>query len=431
MKYFISILAVLLIIFTGYVIYNASVDNSFNKIVIEEDKVILDKYYIYGVHLNIEGKFNIDDNSSSDIVLYNGKNFMTVDYTYRDGIISFSDNINDGLYLDSLNTGKYYLFLRIGNIDEEGIVKYKYYAIRNNTSYDDVTYYTMSDIGNKIVINFDNYYQTMAFVVGKNHDNNVYDVVVDAGHGGIDEGAYGNGYDEVDFTVEYANLLMNKLKKLGYKVKLTWDSDKVSSDEKISEYGHGGRAVVPNEVKAKYLLSIHINSGVKSVSGIEIYTASGINYDFARDMADNIVNYTGIGVSRNKMGKYYEGVYTRNFTEEDIKNSLEEYAEKGWKAYNVSTLSSYYYMIRETGGIITGAYIDDRNEEVPPNYYYNSNMGCESYLLELGYITNVDDVDILVNKKDDYVDAIVDAFVKNMERNQLEKEEIKKIIEKS
>lgn len=431
MKYFLSILAVLLIIFTGYVIYSVNVDNSFNKIVIEEDKVILDKYYIYGVHLNIEGKFNIDDNSSSDIVLYNGKNFMTVDYTYRDGIISFSDNINDGLYLDSLNTGKYYLFLRIGNIDEEGIVKYKYYAIRNNTSYDDVTYYTMSGIGNKIVINFDNYYQTMAFVVGKNYDNNVYDIVVDAGHGGIDEGAYGNGYDEIDFTVEYANLLMNKLKKLGYKVKLTWDSDKVSSDEKISEYGHGGRAVVPNEVKAKYLLSIHINSGVKSVSGIEIYTASGINYDFARDMADNIVNYTGIGVSRNKMGKYYEGVYTRNFTEEDIKNSLEEYAEKGWKAYNVSTLSSYYYMIRETGGIITGAYIDDRNEEVPPNYYYDSNIGCESYLLELGYITNADDVDILVNKKDEYVNAIVDAFVKNMARNKLEKEEIKEIIEKS
>lgn len=431
MKYFLSILAVLLIIFTGYVIYSVNVDNSFNKIVIEEDKVILDKYYIYGVHLNIEGKFNIDDNSSSDIVLYNGKNFMTVDYTYRDGIISFSDNINDGLYLDSLNTGKYYLFLRIGNIDEEGIVKYKYYAIRNNTSYDDVTYYTMSDIGNKIVINFDNYYQTMAFVVGKNHDNNVYDVVVDAGHGGIDEGAYGNGYDEIDFTVEYANLLMDKLKKLGYKVRLTWNSDEVSSDEKISEYGKGGRAVIPNEVKAKYLLSIHINSGVKSASGIEIYTASGINYDFARDMANNIVNYTGIGVSRNKMSKYYEGVYTRNFTEEDIKNSLEEYAEKGWKAYNVSTLSSYYYMIRETGGIITGAYIDDRNEEVPPNYYYNSNMGCESYLLELGYITNADDVDILVNKKDDYVDAIVDAFVKNMERNKLEKEEIKKIIEKS
>lgn len=431
MKYFLSILAVLLIIFTGYVIYSVNVDNSFNKIVIEEDKVILDKYYIYGVHLNIEGKFNIDDNSSSDIVLYNGKNFMTVDYTYRDGIISFSDNINDGLYLDSLNTGKYYLFLRIGNIDEEGIVKYKYYAIRNNTSYDDVTYYTMSDIGNKIVINFDNYYQTMAFVVGKNYDNNVYDIVVDAGHGGIDEGAYGNGYDEIDFTVEYANLLMDKLKKLGYKVRLTWNSDEVSSDEKISEYGKGGRAVIPNEVKAKYLLSIHINSGVKSASGIEIYTASGINYDFARDMANNIVNYTGIGVSRNKMGKYYEGVYTRNFTEEDVKKSLEEYAEKGWNAYNVSTLSSYYYMIRETGGIITGAYIDDRNEEVPPNYYYNSNMGCESYLLELGYITNVDDVDILVNKKDDYVDAIVDAFVKNMERNKLEKEEIKKIIEKS
>ena len=222
-------------------------------------------------------------------------------------------------------------------------------------------------------------------------------------------------------------MLLDKLNSLGYKARLTWDSSKVSSDKKINEYGPEGRAVIPNEVKAKYLISIHINSGAKSVSGIEVYTASGINYDFARDIADNMVNYTGIGVSRSRLNKFYDGVYTRNFTDEDVKHSLEEYAEKGINAYDVSTKSSYYYMIRETGGIITGAYVDDRNDKTNYNLYYNSNVACESYLLELGYITNANDVDILVNKKNEYINAIADAFVKNMERNKQEESEIVEI----
>ena len=50
-------------------------------------------------------------------------------------------------------------------------------------------------------------------------------------------------------------------------------------------------------------------------------------------------------------------------------------------------------MIREIGGIITGAYIDDRNKEtVGYNPYYKSNVGVEGYLLELGYLTNSNDL---------------------------------------
>ena len=416
MKYLLSTLAILLLLFTGLFIYNMQVNNDFNKIVVEDDSVIIDKYYIYGVHLNIEGKFSNYDEESMDIVLYDGSSFKKIDSVYDNGIIKLSNNINDGLYLDALDTNKYYLFLRSSSVNQDGNIEYKYYSIKNNTKYDSTTYYTMSNIGNKIVIGFDNNFQTMSFIVKKNYDKDIYDIVVDAGHGGADEGAYGNGYDEIDFTVEYAKLLLDKLNNLGYKARLTWDSNKVSSDSKINEYGPGGRAVIPHEVKAKYVLSIHINSGAKSVNGIEIYTASGINYDFAKDIANNIVNYTGINVSRSRLNKFYDGVYTRNFTNDDIKISLKEYEEKGIKAYDVSTLSSYYYMIRETGGIMTGAYVDNRNDESNYNLYYDSNVGCESYLLELGYITNASDVEILVNKKNEYINAISDAFVKNMER---------------
>ena len=68
-------------------------------------------------------------------------------------------------------------------------------------------------------------------------------------------------------------------------------------------------------------------------------------------------------------------------------------------------------MIRETGGIMTGAYIDDSNpEEVGVNKYYNSNIGNETYLLELGYISNLDDLNNLLEKEDQYVEAIVTAI---------------------
>ena len=184
MKYLLSTLAILLMIFTGLFIYNMQVNNNFNKIIVEDDSVIIDKYYIYGVHLNIEGKFNNYNEEFMDLVLYDGNTFKKIDSIYDKGIIKLSNNINDGLYLDAIDSGKYYLFLRSSFVNQEGNTEYKYYSVKNNTKYDSTTYYTMSNIGNKIVIEFDNNYQTMSFIVKKNYDKDIYDIVVDAGHGG-------------------------------------------------------------------------------------------------------------------------------------------------------------------------------------------------------------------------------------------------------
>ena len=72
-------------------------------------------------------------------------------------------------------------------------------------------------------------------------------------------------------------------------------------------------------------------------------------------------------------------------------------------------------MIRESGGIITGAYVDDSNpEKVGVNKYYKSNVGTEAYVIILGYISNKEDIDIIVNKKDDYINAIADAIIEKL-----------------
>ena len=88
----------------------------------------------------------------------------------------------------------------------------------------------------------------------------------------------------------------------------------------------------------------------------------------------------------NKLYKEFNGIYTHNFTAKEIESSLEGYDEKGYKPYNVTEKSNYLYMIRETGGYLTGAYVDDSNpDKVGVNPYYKNNIANESYLLELGY----------------------------------------------
>ena len=43
----------------------------------------------------------------------------------------------------------------------------------------------------------------------------VYDIVIDAGHGGIDKGEIKDGITEADVTLDYAKLLKTKLEEKG------------------------------------------------------------------------------------------------------------------------------------------------------------------------------------------------------------------------
>lgn len=105
--------------------------------------------------------------------------------------------------------------------------------------------------------------------------------------------------------------------------------------------------------------------------------------------------------------KIKDGIYTHNFTEEEIQKNLEDYIQNGDTPYDITNNSNYLYMIRETGGIITGAYIDDRNKEtVGYNPYYKSNVGVEGYLLELGYLTNSNDLTFLTENQKKYANTI-------------------------
>ena len=299
------------------------------------------------------------------------------------------------------------------NEEDEDKPIIKYYVLDNNTDYKETIYYTMSKFNNKIVINSDNEYGTMAFDVKENKDKEIYDITIDPGHGGMDSGGTAGGHNESYYTMIVSNKIKENLEAVGFKVKLTHEEGELTRNDLLDNYNEHGRAVIPNEVKSKYTFSIHFNKNTSSkVSGFEIYTPANINYDFAKILADSIIEYTDLGYSTNKLYKYYNGIYSRNFNDNDIASSLTEYENKGYAPYNVTTNSNYYFMIRETGGFMTGAYVDNSNlDKVGVNPYYNSNVGNETYLLELGYLSNPSNLDIISSDYDAIAKAVSEAII--------------------
>lgn len=94
----------------------------------------------------------------------------------------------------------------------------------------------------------------------------MYNVVIDAGHGGKDPGAVGNNLKEKDINLNVALLLKKKLEPYKEKInlKLTREND---SFLELSE-----RVKISNNFNTNLFISIHCNSSSNSTAkGIETY----------------------------------------------------------------------------------------------------------------------------------------------------------------
>jgi N-acetylmuramoyl-L-alanine amidase len=93
----------------------------------------------------------------------------------------------------------------------------------------------------------------LAFILIFPYQAFAYKVVVDAGHGGIDPGAIGvNGLQEKNVTLDIAFKLRDELKKQGYDVVMTRETDVFVS---LAE-----RVALTNAQNADMFVSIHANS---------------------------------------------------------------------------------------------------------------------------------------------------------------------------
>ena len=405
---------------------------------VNKKQVEITKYIVYGTHLNIEGELDkklYEDNIlDAKLILKDLKNkTQEFDVEYElsnDDKFTFktSDKINEGIDLEELKNGNFYFFLRITEKelnDKEKKENVEYYSLKNTTDYEDLEYYTITknEKNNKIEILFGSRVRRgteIGFmnVVGPETKlpDNVYDIVIDPGHGGKDGGAVatynGKKYAEKDITLDYAKDLKTALEEVGLKVKLTRDGTNEEELGIYDMYGKGGRAVVPNEVKAKYTLSLHLNSAEYKMNkgGVEIYAPSNAKLELASLLADNLVEYAKTSYSPNVTYKVEDGVYVRNYSRSEIESSAESAKSAGRKPYKLTTDTPYLFMVREPGGIATNAYVDGRNTDYGKNPYYNSNMGVESYLVELGFMNSNNDLDNILNNRNLYVEGIKQTF---------------------
>ena len=383
--------------------------------IIEDGQADVSKYLVYGTHLNLEGSLDITNPEIEDVKIVAKKSSgdeVTVDttYEYESGSLKFStlDKINTGLNLESLDVGNYYMLLKVTSSNGE----VNYYSLENDTEYKEpIDYYTLTknNSNNKIDISFLSQNGVSALALNINTvsklPDDVYDVVIDPGHGGNDTGAISGNYEEQKIVLEKGLDLKKKLEKLGLKVLITRDGTETDEYDTYNIYDEDGRVTMANESGAKILVSLHMNSNESDLvhGGVEVYAAPNMDFSLAKSFADNIVKEANTSYSRMENFKEENGVYVRTIEVNRNNNTFRDY--KG-----IYDEVPYLFIIREIGGIATGAYVNGTNSSYGENIYRNSNVGVEGYLIELGYMNVNSDLRNVLNNGDSYMQAITDSI---------------------
>lgn len=174
-------------------------------------------------------------------------------------------------------------------------------------------------------------------------------VVIDAGHGGDDPGASGNGIVEKELTLEISQYIHNRLDELGIENTLIRDSDETIEpndrvNKIVSPYGSDSDVLV---------VSNHINAG--GGEGAEIIYALRNSDTFSRKISDEL----------ESMGRVVRKYYQRRYPSDSSKD--------------------YYFIHRNTGN-------------------------TEAVIVEYGFLDNVDDANLLKKYWQDYAEAVVKAI---------------------
>ncbi|MBO4361011.1 MAG: N-acetylmuramoyl-L-alanine amidase, partial [Eubacteriaceae bacterium] len=384
----------------------------------------------FGTTLTLEGEAEITGIEITAVKLVmtddDAMYCLPCEYTLEGSRVSFrtSEKTDGGIQLEGLPEGKYILLLRAEGTEgtKETV---RYYPLVNGSEYEGITYWSLSCPEGTRRIDF---YFGESILSGRKTacldvqkaplPEDVYDAVLEVGHGGDDPGAIGwlddEMYTEFGFNHPIAMEVKRLLTEKGYKVALTHEDD---SDPE--SYGPHGRAVLCNELRSKYSLSIHCNASAwGDYRGTEIYAPGNSDYTFPCLLSEKVVACGSGEISNTDYSSesYYmaaKGVWVRLYNEDDVKETNAEAAGYGAKKpyENLTVMkTNWYYMIREVGGVSTGAYTDGRHSGWPANPYWNSNDTCEGYIIECDYVDNPVSLQRLLDHPLDYARGIAEAF---------------------
>lgn len=174
-------------------------------------------------------------------------------------------------------------------------------------------------------------------------------VIIDAGHGGTDSGAVGNGIVEKDLTLKISNYIHNRLDQLGVKNTMSRSDDStLNSDNRVNKinniYGTSSDII---------LVSNHINAG--GGEGAEVIYALRNNDKFSKIISDNL----------SSTGRYVRKYYQKRLPSDTSKD--------------------YYYILRDTPNI-------------------------EAVIVEYGFLDNVNDANLLKSNWESYAEQVVKSI---------------------
>ena len=174
-------------------------------------------------------------------------------------------------------------------------------------------------------------------------------VVIDAGHGGSDGGAVGNGIVEKELNLQISKYIHDRLNELNIENTLIRDSDiSIEPNERVK------KVVEPyGSNKDVLIISNHINAG--GGQGAEIIYALRDNDTFSKKIATELAN------SGREVRKYYQ------------------------RRYPSDSSKDYYFIHRNTGD-------------------------TEAVIIEYGFLDNINDAELLKKYWKDYSEAIVKAI---------------------
>jgi len=183
---------------------------------------------------------------------------------------------------------------------------------------------------------------------------NDYRIVIDAGHGGDDPGASGNGIIEKDLNLDISNYMYDRFRSLGIPVKIIRSTDEtISPNERtqrvLNAYGNDPDVI---------LISNHINAGGGEGAEV-IYALRNTSV-----LPDLILDKLG------DTGQIIRKAYQRRLPSDPSKD--------------------YYFMQRNTGDV-------------------------QSLTVEYGFLDNLADANKLKNNWQEYADSVVDAVVEYIE----------------
>lgn len=178
--------------------------------------------------------------------------------------------------------------------------------------------------------------------------NNNVRIVLDAGHGGSDPGASGNGIVEKEYALKIAEYLNNRFKELGVNSTLVRTTDEtLTPTERVNRilnaYGNSPDVLV---------ISNHLNAG--GGSGAEVIYALRNNDTLSKLILENL----------SEEGQTIRKAYQRRLPSDNTKD--------------------YYFMHRNTG----------RTEPI---------------IVEYGFVDNAADANRIKNNWENYAEAVVKA----------------------